>query len=316
MDRVRKKLTGLAAAEYEHPFDRSALAGLKVMPGLEHLVKTFNTYSLDRILRLQYLGSNVRISGDTFPEILDVVTEACAILDVVEPPALYIEAGIEIGASTVGVDRPVMVLTSACIDNLSLDELLFVIGRELGHVKSRHVLYHQIADALPVIQQAMGSIPFLGDAIFVALEAAILNWRRHSELTADRAGLLACQDINVANTVLSKIAGLPRKLYERFNLDDLVAQAREFKSQHATGLDKLIKFLSIVGESRPWTVMRAAELHEWEWAKEYERVLDAPRPAAAADALQRHCAKCGAQVSAGDSFCGHCGAPLTAGAVA
>ena len=66
-------------------------------------------------------------------------------------PDLYIAPG-HINAFTAGTEKPLIVVHSGAIDSLTDDELLFVIAHELGHVKSGHVLYYQIAQfVLPVI---------------------------------------------------------------------------------------------------------------------------------------------------------------------
>lgn len=58
---TRKILTGLSSKTYEHPFDRKALASLQNMPGVSLLLKKVNEYGIDRLLRLQSLGSEIRI---------------------------------------------------------------------------------------------------------------------------------------------------------------------------------------------------------------------------------------------------------------
>ena len=56
---------------------------------------------------------------------------------------------------TAGVERPLILLYSGAVELLSTEELLFVIAHELGHVKSGHVLYYQIAEFLPLIDDAI-----------------------------------------------------------------------------------------------------------------------------------------------------------------
>src|SRR5215203_4499682 len=119
----RQTLVGLHAQFYEHPFDRSALASLKDTPGLELIIRKFNELGIERFLRIQFTGSNLRITHDNFPEIHDMAREATMILNLPVLPDLYIQGGESINAFTAGVERPIIVLNAGCIDRLSTDEL-------------------------------------------------------------------------------------------------------------------------------------------------------------------------------------------------
>jgi branched-chain amino acid transport system permease protein len=75
----------------------------------------------------------------------------------------------------------------------------YTFAHELGHIKSGHVLYYQIAMLLPVIAELIGMATMgFGGLISLPLEIALVRWQRMSEFTADRAGILACQDVNAA----------------------------------------------------------------------------------------------------------------------
>jgi Zn-dependent protease with chaperone function len=296
---ARRRLAGLPAAVYEHPYDRNALASLRKMRGLDSLIRKFNEHGIERILRIEYTGSSLRINRDTFPEIFAIAEEACANLDIARIPELYVRHGSSINAATAGVDHPLIVLNSSCIDLLSADELLFVIGHELGHIKSQHLLYHQVGAAMHMAAGIVGSLTLgVSNLVYGALEAAFSSWMRMSELTADRAGLLACQDVNVANCTFAKMAGLPHMFYKRFNVDDLVAQAREFEALDINLLNRLAKTLTIKNESHPWTVMRAAALRQWESSNEFTRVLNGESP---------YCTGCGKFLAPDEAFCTRCG---------
>lgn len=147
----RKILKGLQSYQYEHPFDKKALDTLKSYKFLETLVRTFNAQGIERLLRIQYTGSNVKVNDRNFPEIYYILCEACSILDMPFVPKLYIKWSYGINAMTAGVEDPIIVLNSGAVDLLKKEELLFVLGHELGHIKSMHVLYHQMAQVFPIL---------------------------------------------------------------------------------------------------------------------------------------------------------------------
>ena len=304
MDYVR--LRGLRPQSYEHPSDTKTLDALQTTSGLETLIRKCNEFGIDRLLRVQLMGSYLRASADCFPQLYRAVQEGCEILDVPKRPTVYIQPG-GLNAFTAGVEQPILVLNAGLIDAMTEEELRFVVGHELGHIKSGHVLYYQIAMLLPVLAEVVGIATFgVGSLLSFPLEVALVRWQRMSELTADRAGLLACQDVNVATTALIKLAGLPLRFFDKVNTEDFLAQAREFESFDSDKLDWMAKILSGMGQSHPWTVMRASELLRWVDSTIYERLLADPRGAAALEVVAKaFCTNCGAVV--GGAFCSACG---------
>ena len=301
-------LRGLRPQSYEHPSDKKTLDALQSQSGLETLIRKFNEFGVDRLLRVQLMGSYLRASEDCFPELYRAVQEGCDILDVPKRPTVYIQPG-GLNAFTAGVDQPILVFNAGLIDSMTEDELRFVVGHELGHIKSGHVLYYQVAMLLPVVADVIGAATLgVGSLLSFPVEVALIRWQRMSELTADRAGLLACQDINAAITALIKLAGLPSKFFDRVNPEDFLAQAREFELFDSDKLDWMAKILSGVGQSHPWTVMRASELLRWVDSTTYEKLLADPADGKALEAPKKFCTNCG--TPAAGAFCSACGMHL------
>jgi Zn-dependent protease with chaperone function len=308
---AKKILRGLQAISYEHPFDRRALASLKGTPGIETFVRKFNEHGIERFLKIQYTGSNLRVTHDNFPEVHDMVREAGRVLDMSLEPEIYIQEGAHINALTAGVERPVVVLNAGCIDHLSADELFFVIGHELGHIKSGHVLYRQMGALLPLLGELLSSVLGPLGVISTMIEVALLNWQRMSELTADRAGLLACQNRDASISAMIKMAGLPQKFYDRVNVDDFIAQAHAFKELDHNPLDRIVKIVSIMGQSHPWTVLRAAEFDRWTSGEGYDRILNACTNRVIDEGQTPHfCSFCRGPLLGDETFCPACGKPV------
>jgi hypothetical protein len=315
----RQKLTGLRPQSYEHPLDMRALNVLENTPGLGKLIKKCNEYGLERFLRIQFTGSNLCVNADNFPEIDEKVDEACEILDVSIRPDVYITAEGNIHVLLAGVEHPLVAISSATIDQLTDDELLFVIAREIGHIKSGHALYHQMADFFHIIAALIDKATLgIGSLLSGPIQIALLNWKRMSQFTADRAGLLVCQDANVAIGAMIKLAGLPRKYFGKFNADDFIAQAKDFAELDESRLDWIAKALCIMTQDHPWTVIRASEFLRWIDSGEYDRVLKMPHEAPALPPpipAVKFCANCGGGLSGSEVFCPGCGSK-TSGAVA
>ncbi|HEV8432828.1 MAG TPA: M48 family metallopeptidase [Thermoanaerobaculia bacterium] len=309
MDGARKRLTGLRPQRYEHPLDSQALNLLENTAGLDLVVRKCNEWGFERLLRVQLTGSHLRVNADTFSDIHEMVVEACDILDIPTRPDVYIAPG-EINAFTAGSEKPILVLTAGAIDSLSDIELFFVIAHELGHIKSGHVLYYSIAEYLPVVAQIIGNTVFGLGAIFsAALQVALVRFKQMAELTADRAGLLACQDANAAIGAMMKLAGLPSKYYDAMNTEDFVAQAREFTALDTDKLNWFAKWLSAMGQTHPWTVLRASQFLAWIDSGDYDSILStAPEVSSLTPAsTTSHCTRCGRPLTGKERFCPGCG---------
>jgi Zn-dependent protease with chaperone function len=306
-------LVGLYPQAYEHPDDAAALDALQHTAGLDNLIRAINSWGFERLLRIQLTGSYLRVTPDNFPELWRLLTTARERLSLPLVPELYLKNDEEINAFTAGVEQPVIVVNSGTIDHLDEDELLFVIAHEVGHIKSGHVLYYQIASYLPVIGSIIGDLTFnIGNLMGMGLQIALLHWKRTSELTADRAGLLACQDMETATRAMMKLAGLPRKYADKANPEDFIRQAKDFEAFDLSRLNKIAKYLSIYGSDHPWTVIRAKELLTWVDSGGYEQIVNRARSAnsSVAPAPSRFCDQCRAEVQAGDTFCPKCGHQL------
>lgn len=313
METTRKTLAGLRPQRYEHPLDAQALNLLQNTAGLELLVRKCNEWGFERLLRVQLTGSHLRVNADNFPDIYEKVVAACDILDLPKRPDIYIAPG-EINAFTAGSERPVLVLTAGAIDALSEDELVFVIGHELGHIKSGHVLYYQIAEYLPVVAQIIGNAVLgIGGLLSAGLQMALVRFKQMSELTADRAGLLTCQDANVAISAMMKLAGLPSKYYGAMNTEDFVAQARDFTALDMDKLNWFAKWLSAMGQTHPWTVLRASQFLSWIDSGDYDLILSAPQetPALVIASPTGFCTRCGRSLAGTEKFCPKCGSAIT-----
>ena len=272
----RRKLHTLKSSEYEHEFDNKALASINKIPILPSVFRKLNQLGIEKLLKIQLTGSYLKITDRNFPHVYQIFEEACQILEIEKPPLFYIEPGFaQINAFTAGVEQPILVVNRYAVDMLTEEELLFVLGHELGHVKSNHLLHTQVASVLPSIGEAIGNATFgLGSIATSGLQLGLDHWRRMAEFTADRAGLLTCQDLRVATKTLMKMAGLHEKYFNETVVEDFILQAQEFHEYSYDNLDKIVKFFSNLQNTHPWTVVRASEMLKWVESPEYNFIIN------------------------------------------
>lgn len=307
------RIERLDPREYEHPFDRRALDALEKTRGLDTLVRKFNELGVERIARIIYTGSNFKVTPSSLPQLHEVLEEVCHTLDLPSVPELYLRRMDDLQGLTVGVGRPIVVVSTDAVENLTPAELRFVVGREVGHIKSQHALYHQMGVLLPILSEMLaGATLGLSALLSAGIQMALVQWVRMSEFTADRAGLLACQDVNATLSALAKISGLPPKYYDALNLDDFITQAREFEGLDTT-YDRLLKL--VMREDQLWTIARAHEFVTWTDSGQYRDVLQRKTEIKLVQppAPEVHfCPQCGTRADSGAAFCSACGNRLAA----
>jgi len=306
-------LDNLDTMEYEHQFDKKALETLKATPGLPALIKAIRKYSFDKIQKVIHTGSYLKVSSTQFNHVNELFLEACRVLGFIDPPKLYVKQQHEINAYATCFADPIVVLGSGCLDSLTDDELLFIIGHELGHIKSQHLLYNDLANQISYFGSLLGEMTLgIGGVLSRGLEVALLYWSRMSELTCDRAGLLASQSFSAALMTTAKMAGVSKKYMHEINADAFLQQAREFEGFDFDALDKIAKVYSGIESTHPWTVMRASELDKWVQSGEYNNVLNRKnkRTLITFKRPEAFCPECGTSVNSEDKFCPACGKKL------
>jgi Zn-dependent protease with chaperone function len=268
--RSRSRFPGISSRAYEHPADRSALVALRRLSGFDTVFKALSSLLPERSLRLLYLSDSVRVNDRQFPHLDAMLRDACDILDLAQPPLMYVAQDPRPNAMCIGLDEPIIVLTSGLVDLLDEEEMRAVVGHEVGHALSGHAVYRTILLFLTNIALKVAWIP-LGNVAVMAIVTALREWFRKSELSADRAGLLVGQDVHASMRGLMKLAG-GRHLHE-MDVDAFLEQAEEYEAGGDLR-DSVLKIMNMLPRSHPFTTVRAAELKRWATSRDYQRIMD------------------------------------------
>jgi Zn-dependent protease with chaperone function len=172
------------------------------------------------------------------------------------PVDVFVLPSRVLNAYTFGLNSPkVVILNSALLRALDGDELCFVISHELGHVRLGHTRLNSLIGG-------MSGIPS-PPAAFAMLQLAFLWWNRACEHSADRAGLLACQNPAKAVSALVKLStgGLGLTPAE---LEHVLSQA-----------DKAFNPIEEALATHPRMVRRIAELRRFAASRRYQHLVAA-----------------------------------------
>jgi len=247
---------------------------LRSVPGFDLVLRKLFGLIGERSIRLIYLGSAVRVGPNQFRALYQAYEECLEVFDISDRPELYVSQTPFVNAGAIGVDRPFIVLNSATLTLLEPEEMRVILGHEIGHILSGHALYKTMLQLLVRLSLLAVTVP-VASWTLMAVIAALKEWDRKSELSADRAGLLVSQDPGVSYRVQMKLAGGPH--IDEMNLDEFLRQADEYEAGGDV-LDSVFKLLNIVAQSHPFPVLRVAELKRWVDRGDYARVLSGDYP--------------------------------------
>jgi Zn-dependent protease with chaperone function len=266
--RPRKILTEIAAVSWEHSADRAALQGMRAIPGFDEVVKKIYGFLGERGVRLLFQADAVRVGPSQFPKLNALYTDVLTSLDWSERPELFVTQAPFVNAGAFGMERPFIVVNSAALKLLDDDETRALLGHELGHVMSGHALYRTIL--ILVLNASFASLPFLAGLALLPIRIALLEWYRKSELSCDRAGLLASQDATASLRMFLKMAGGGDMT--QMDLNAFLVQAKEYEAAGGA-LDRIFQILNTLDRTHPFNTLRAAELQRWIEAGHYDRIL-------------------------------------------
>ena len=248
--RRRGPLPEVSSRAWEHPADRGALVALRKLKGFDTVLKALSGLINERAVRLELLGSAIRVDERQFPALHRSLADVATVLDVADVPEIYVSANPFPNAVTIGMDKPLIVVNSALVELLDEEEMAFVLAHELGHAISGHAVYQTLLQRLLQLTGVLQSIPLGGVGIRLIV-AALMEWSRKAELSADRAGLLATQDPALAFRVHMKLASGGH--LEDLDTTSFFAQGREY-DEAGDLRDSVLKMLPIENRSHPFAV--------------------------------------------------------------
>lgn len=168
------------------------------------LIVLLVSYSATRSHHQQLIGRAHAVTPESAPELSRQV-EICRQRLQPESAEVFVVPSNSLNAYTFGLSSPkVVVLYSALLPVMTLDELRFIIGHEMGHIRLGHTWLNSL----------IGGMAGIPSSFFINTLLAVVfrGWNRSCEYSADRAGLLACGDIDSAVAAMIKLVAPDRNL--------------------------------------------------------------------------------------------------------
>ncbi len=201
------------------------------------------------------LRSAIPIDVLETPELVPVMVECSQKLQPGAVDAFLVKKN-QMNAYTFGIGNPkVLVLYTPLLKVMTPGELKFIIGHEMGHVTLGHTWLNTIVGGMAGIPAPFGAA--------VLFYAAFKWWNRMCEFSADRAGLLACGDLNLAVSALVKLVAPEVKSQAEFDRALSVIDAED---------DAASNWLVEAFQSHPIIIRRINQLQDYARTKEYQRL--------------------------------------------
>jgi Zn-dependent protease with chaperone function len=289
------------AGKFIHPADRAALENLKIIPLLPALTKAYIKMFSEQYFHGLNMAQKIRLGPDQFPKIYRHLPPICEKLGIAEPE-LYLEMNPQPNAYTMGDSRIFITVTSSLLEYMDEGELQAVLAHECGHIACRHMLYHSMAQMI-----AQYGMDILGPLELPAKPViwALFYWFRRSEFSADRAAAFALGSEKEMTEALIRLAGGPKQITEKINLEAYMAQADAYDRLCDSAWDKILQTVAVAEMSHPLNSVRVRELNRWCKGPDFRKMLQ--------DGLkteQAVCPVCGTAVQTGWKFCQTCGQKL------
>lgn len=250
-------------AAFQWAQDGQAMARLRSLSTLTSLARSISDRAGRRWIEATFNG--VRLSERQMPQVYGQAVKAARILGLTQMPDIYISGERPWDAMTFGSDTSAfVVLGSAMVNSFQGDELLFLFARQMGHIRAGHALWKTVIRFLVGEQNPRtgmmkdGVLGLLdpGKWIEGAIEAPLLGWARQAEITADRAGLLALGDEEVARRVLLSWSLKSPVLYRHINV-------AAWLEQQAEADDETLRLSEMMSSATPYITRRLKLMTEF-----------------------------------------------------
>jgi Zn-dependent protease with chaperone function len=271
---------GLTADDFTSPGDRSNLIALKGTEPLPQIVK--RVVAPAGAKSAYWLARHARRIGP--PSRLDTLIRACGeTLGLESLPKAYVAPSNQVNAFTTGMDdSPILVISSATLEALDYMQMEGLLAHELAHVRSKHVLYHTLAESLASGVQFVAPTLTTG-VLALPIRMLLLAWYRESEVSADRAALLVTGD------------------YRAF--ESLMVGLMTYNGPAAGGGGSIAELL----QTHPNMDHRVRLAREYYGSEEYKKARAKLNVVEALGALATLCRNCGTMLPRSEVFCPNCG---------
>jgi len=259
----------LLAEDFQTPLDRDLLAPLQLIE--QNAAVAYLDYNvikplLDDVTTMTYTVDGVEITDQQFAgsrELAKIIND-CAHIMKIPRPRVFIANRPGLNAFTTNFKDPIIVLHSELLRCYTKpEELRFIIGHEMGHIKCHHVRW------LTVLRLGLKSLP---RGVSQAALLPLLKWAREAEYSADNAGLICTQNLHVSEDALVRLVlDINDFRIGKINVDEYLKQRTSHELSKASEVAYLcMQFMN----EHPFIPERIDHLREYAKSQRYLDLWD------------------------------------------
>jgi len=246
----------------------ASLDAVQQIPGLDTALRWFLSEFSVKALRKHVETTGTRVTPKAHPTLHAAYREALDILDAPEEWPLYIIDSPKFNAAACGAEDFFIMITTGAIERLDEEELLVILGHEISHILSQHVLYKNLIRFMAFASWMAIRVPLAGLA-WIALNAALREWDRKTELSADRAGLLTAQSPDAVQRTLMSVFAKDENAMSVEDFRIKMAEQEKIKDWK----ELMTRAFAFMNSTHPQLHERSREIDDWSQSEQYAEIL-------------------------------------------
>lgn len=257
--------TRLSPEDIETPTARRACewmrtAGQSIF--LNSVVKPF----VDDPNTLQLETRSLEVTSGQFPLIYQAAADSATILHIERPRLFVVNRRVPNKICTENSTTPLILIDASLVDRVAgAADWRFLLGRELTSIKLGY--YRPRGLAVKILGNERLNDSLGGKASRIAL-LPFLEWLRQTAISQDRGGLICCQDEEVAEQNLLRLAlGLDDEGSPHLDVDGFLAQTKD--SDDLSAYSTLVLAAKQFASPQPFAPQRIRLLRAYAHSPEY-----------------------------------------------
>jgi len=276
---------------YYHHLSKLCLGGDIAEWPLVRTLATLGADVVDAGTLARAANRQINISEQPRAQMISRMVDECADLLGIVPPPCYIEGNPVPNAYVTGLGAPhVLVIHSGLLELYqdTPDELRFIIGHELAHIRCQHLRTLLVGRLVVFPLVARSQLPHPNPVVDLATSAAglaafgtLMHWYRAAEYSADRGALLCVGGrVQIAQQALTRLLHQTRQTNKLMNADaatfDIRQMSRDQQDLRHRPLVGLLSFVEQFSATHPFIVDRCVSLEAWSRSEQYRRLMTRP----------------------------------------
>lgn len=201
-----------------------------------------NFYVKERIPDL--LGKTVKITEKQFPDIYLLMGKICKVLEMDNVDA-YVFEDFYYGVESKGIDEYWIEISAKTIDDLTLNQISFLLAKELYNIKFKNTYYSSLISR-SIKNFEMVNISGMNISA-EALKVSMYKWHRIMNFSSDNFAYVICGSLKDSIDVILLTILNNKRLVSNVNLGEYIKQANKIDSlddevYNNTKLDEMVPY--------------------------------------------------------------------------